>query len=585
MNDPHKALNSLPSYQTSKGSKGSGTWVYYARLNEDAKKAPYLAGYYDTGMSLINSMASGFDSPKQKEEITLSIQAQADIEKDKELSALKNAWDVDFDDSILASPDFYSYMIKTMNTFMQSEAVYKRNMQRIQYKGDKQKSVLAKIDISKMFGSYWDSSFNQLKPEIVDMFVAAAQSNNPDTILDARADKIMKKVLYLTLEKMFTSHVFDPYWKNPIAQKANEEYDSASENPYFDLAEQLENDWNAQKDNSFFQEVWKTFHLDDMTNALKDIAKSKSFATSMQNVFDEARKTINKTTSSSSTAGLLNEVILTEVLSNLRAGPDISVEHTGGRNWQKADMIMVIKGKIDSFLDEQQRMIEEIRRNGEKSIRLQNILATNEAMKLMDWEVPGLNFIAFTNAKSASLEKHFLEQGGFRSGEPMPLKNFSTAIQTASGVNVQNANTLISALIQFGSGAVGHGSGKEEQILYRLSELIAYFLFDDFTTIGADFNASGTNALHLFYLNGVYIPLSFMLTNLAEAISQSWERSKDVVNITLNTVDCDSSLLNKSLGAFTPEDWASQRDSALAGTSLTVNFMKSFQDIMSAIKL
>ena len=75
MDGPHKALNFLPSYQTSKGSKGSGTWVYYARLNEDAQKAPYLAGYYDTGMSLINSMASGFNSPKQKEEITLSIQA------------------------------------------------------------------------------------------------------------------------------------------------------------------------------------------------------------------------------------------------------------------------------------------------------------------------------------------------------------------------------------------------------------------------------------------------------------------------------------------------------------------------------
>lgn len=128
MDGPHKALNSLPSYQTSKGSKGSGTWVYYARLNEDAQKAPYLAGYYDTGMSLINSMASGFNSPKQKEEITLSIQAQADTEKVKELSALKEAWGVDFDDSILASPDFYSYMIKTMNTFMQSEAVYKRNI-------------------------------------------------------------------------------------------------------------------------------------------------------------------------------------------------------------------------------------------------------------------------------------------------------------------------------------------------------------------------------------------------------------------------------------------------------------------------
>lgn len=582
---PHKALNSLPNYQTSKGSKGSGTWVYYARLNEDAQKAPYLAGYYSAGMSLINSMAGGFDNSQQKEEIVLSILAQADAEKGKELAALKEAWGVDFDDTILTSPDFYSHMIKAMNTFMQSEAVYKRNMQRIQYKGDKQKSVLAKIDISKMFGSYWNSAFNQLKPDFVDMFVAAAQSDNPDAILDARADGIMKKVLYLTLEKMFSSNVFDPYWKNPIAQQANAEYDSASENPYFDLAEQLENDWNAQKDNPFFQEVWKTYHLDDWTSALKDLAKSNLSNMSVNNIIADAKKSISKATMSSSTAGILNEVILTQVLSNLRAGPDISVERTGGRNWQKADMIMMIKGKIDNFLDEQQRVIEQVRREGEKSIRLQNILATNEAMKLMDWEVPGLNFIAFTNAKSASLEKNFLEQGGFRSGEPMPLKNFASAIQTAGGVNVQNANTLISALIQFGSGAIGHGSGKEEQILYRLSELIAYFLFDDFATIGADFNASGANALHLFYLNGVYIPLSFMLTSLADAIGQSWEQSKDVVHIVLNTVDSDSALLNKDLRKFTPEDWASQRDSALAGTSLTVNFMRNFQDIMSALKL
>ena len=150
---------------------------------------------------------------------------------------------------------------------------------------------------------------------------------------------------------------------------------------------------------------------------------------------------------------------------------------------------------------------------------------------------------------------------------------------------MQNANTLISALIQFGSGAIGYGSGKEEQILYRLSELIAYFLFDDFTTIGADFNASGANALHLFYLNGVYVPLSFMLTSLADAIGQSWEQSKDVVHIVLNTVDSDSALLNKDLRKFTSEDWASQRDSALAGTSFTVNFMRNFQDIMSALKL
>jgi hypothetical protein len=45
---------------------------------------------------------------------------------------------------------------------------------------------------------------------------------------------------------------------------------------------------------------------------------------------------------------------------------------------------------------------------------------------------------------------------------------------------------------------------------------IAAFLFDDFTSIG-DVNMSGANALHIFDLNGVFVPLSVLLFKLAEA--------------------------------------------------------------------
>lgn len=60
-----------------------------------------------------------------------------------------------------------------------------------------------------------------------------------------------------------------------------------------------------------------------------------------------------------------------------------------------------------------------------------------------------------------------------------------------------------------------HGTVNQE-LRNQMSELVAYFLFDDWNQIGA----SNSNSIHLFNLNGVNIPLSYLLIGLGTAIQE-----------------------------------------------------------------
>jgi hypothetical protein len=60
-------------------------------------------------------------------------------------------------------------------------------------------------------------------------------------------------------------------------------------------------------------------------------------------------------------------------------------------------------------------------------------------------------------------------------------------------------------------------SGDTARIENELCSKMAYFLFDDVLTIGTPTAASG-HAIHLMYLDGVYVPLSYMFYLLADAI-------------------------------------------------------------------
>ena len=63
-------------------------------------------------------------------------------------------------------------------------------------------------------------------------------------------------------------------------------------------------------------------------------------------------------------------------------------------------------------------------------------------------------------------------------------------------------------------GAVGESEKANLQNI--LATDIAYLLFDDINSIGVP--TTGATALHIFDLDGIYIPLSYLLWELAESI-------------------------------------------------------------------
>ena len=66
---------------------------------------------------------------------------------------------------------------------------------------------------------------------------------------------------------------------------------------------------------------------------------------------------------------------------------------------------------------------------------------------------------------------------------------------------------------------------QKERIESELCEKMAYFLFDDVTTIGKE-TAASSHAIHLLLLDGVYIPLSYLLYLMGTAVGQVGENKK-----------------------------------------------------------
>ena len=63
---------------------------------------------------------------------------------------------------------------------------------------------------------------------------------------------------------------------------------------------------------------------------------------------------------------------------------------------------------------------------------------------------------------------------------------------------------------------------------------MSYFLFDDVLTIGKPTVAS-SKAIHLTLLDGVYIPLSYLLFLMAEAIEEVAQEPSNIFDVTIES--------------------------------------------------
>lgn len=369
---------------------------------------------------------------------------------------------------------------------------------------------------------------------------------------------------------MYSSETFNPGWENV---GNNAQTNDETRGAYQEIVDSLR-DFTTQG-NWLLEQVWKTYNFDGL---IKDL--TKHFAKQKKPVAKRTwdKKKIEKVTVNQTTAGVMAELQNTILISfaNSLQGGGLEVMHTGDINKQKSDFTVGYQIDLTGFYQQWQAEVEATRTE-DNSIRLQNIFAANKATAWLTENSTDYNFIMYTNAKNYDINSSFK---GFKSGTAVSMKNLGSIMAQIPTMSSIAVDTLIGALLQFGAGAIGTDA-QREAILHSLAGAMAYFLFDDFASLVSEGNESSFNAIHLFWLSGFYIPLSFFLEVCADAIKLGWERTDDYFQFKLDSPNIKYGEI--PLDEYTQEMWYTQRQEALNSTTLTFTFLSSFQSLMAQV--
>ena len=178
---------------------------------------------------------------------------------------------------------------------------------------------------------------------------------------------------------------------------------------------------------------------------------------------------------------------------------------------------------------------------------------------------------------------------GFHNGGSMPLESLPSYIAEA-GLSVGNAQDFLVTAYNTVDGAI-YASLRgtvENQLKLILTAAAAKLMFDDFSTIGVE-NIGGSTgqAIHAFALEGVYLPSSYLFTQLGEALASAAKDYTKWVNVRVNI-----GFKNSSYPTNGPDDyvkpaiidaWNKNIASAQAMSNFSVKFLSNFKTIFGSI--
>lgn len=479
----------------------------------------------------------------------------AAIEAKKEVGLLKkffNINDLSFDENDLYNSSVGVDIVKAINTTLQFQDVYKRHVDRIVGRNGKKH---AKITSAQFFADYFSKNF-QLKVE---------------QTLDQLGDSIYDYTPYELGEILFSDKNIEEALSDTFFKSLKESGDWSKKDEahgYKELFEAIE----GFNKNSLLEEVSQAYHLEDLKQRLMETVTSSQ---QMKDIFSNKRKSksyIKKSLKESTTAkGTLAEIMgekgTSAVISSLQAaGFDIDYSaKVVGKAGGKADIVMSFGLDMSSILD-----VVDQHYNG----RVETVEAYKTLGDYLSKAKDG--YIVYTNAKDYSLIDDVGQKGysfqGFSAGSAISLDTLEGVINNTPGGSAELIGSIMSTM----EGAIL--SDRIEELESELCSKMAYLLFDDVLTIGKNTKA-GSHAIHLLLLDGIYIPLSYLLFLMSRAITEVAEDPRDIFNITISPGE-----IAFPNPPWQPGDWTRQKNEAYDQIKIKATFLKSFRQIISQLK-
>lgn len=171
--------------------------------------------------------------------------------------------------------------------------------------------------------------------------------------------------------------------------------------------------------------------------------------------------------------------------------------------------------------------------------------------------------------KNYDLNSSWFKKEGFAAQSNLNINNFEKTL-IAYGIDKKKVDNLIFALLNIGPDTITEDTTIIEN---NISSLIAYFLFDD---IDMD-EGLKVDAIHLFNLNGIYIPLSSFLFCAYEAFFEANYKFDGFIKTTYEP---------KNLGyekqeVLVQQDWIDLREKKKQQNNLSIHFLQNFAKFVS----
>ena len=188
-------------------------------------------------------------------------------------------------------------------------------------------------------------------------------------------------------------------------------------------------------------------------------------------------------------------------------------------------------------------------------------------------------FVVYESTKAYSLGKNFR---GFHGGGAQPLSSLPGYLNSI-GSKI-DGESLVNVLYNTINGAIGHDRQADikQKVSLALSKHMADFLFDDWQMIGVTTN----KAIHMFKLDSIQVPLSYLLLATGKAMNEVIEHSDQYFKISftlpgqilypdpINPFDA-----SKGMKGY----WSEQRQDVINSSNFSVRFLSNFNSIISKL--
>lgn len=167
------------------------------------------------------------------------------------------------------------------------------------------------------------------------------------------------------------------------------------------------------------------------------------------------------------------------------------------------------------------------------------------------------------------------------------------ALEAAGLSSPLTRDMLVFLALNLSDNAVGQGNiGPLENYFSIFAGLL---MFDDVANMAREaisqLPSQGVQQIHLYNLNGIYVPASLLLSQVGEALQKAGEEAKYAATATINYGEANSAINKWSTRTSTnkehfgeprlnPEDWQSMGAAVASGTTISISFMASFLEFI-----